>query len=712
MNTFLSLKPILSIVISTAFFVQAQAQAQTTVAEDDTLLKLSIEELMEVDVVSIATGVQQSVTRAPAVTSVITSEDIKAIGATDLDEVLETVPGLHVARSPLHYAPIYTMRGIYSDYNSQMLILVNGIPINTLFIGGKNRVWGGMPVNSIARIEIIRGPGSAMFGADAFAGVINIITKGVDSIETPEVGLRAGHFDTQEAWALYKNKWKDYQLAFTMEYRRTDGQREVIDADVQTYYDKLFGTHASLAPGPVNLPVRNFDTHLEVSKGHWQWRAGYQGHRNIGTGAGIGLALDPITRYTSDTLNTDLTYHHPEFSKDWDVTAQISFLDIQWTSLGSIILYPPGAFGGSYPEGFLGNSAVSERNSRIEVSGFYSGVKDHLIRLGMGYHYGDLYDVLHMANFGTDPKTGLTLPPGSPLMDFSDTPSSFLPKKTRKNWHAFLQDTWTVSPDWELTAGIRYDDYSDFGSTVNPRFALVWKTLSDLTTKFLYGKAFRAPSFVELYGANNPVALGNPNLGPETMDNFEVVFDYQISKNLRLVTNAFTYRWEDAILPQADAGATFTARNAGSQKAHGLEWEVSWKPLTNLNVAGSYSFQKALDVNRDHDPGNVPRHHVNLRTAWQYLPQWHFNTQVNWVAGRERTSGDTRPAVKDYTTVDILWRRQSLKGNWDLSFVMRNLFDADAREPSPGPDVNGILAIPNDLPLAGRNYFVEMSYRF
>ncbi|PWB57981.1 MAG: TonB-dependent receptor, partial [Nitrosomonadales bacterium] len=107
--------------------------------------------------VSIASGARQPVARAPSVATVVTAEDIAAIGAADLDEVLETVPGLHVSRSPIGYNPIYTIRGISTQYNPQVLMLVNGIPVTSVFAGNRSQIWGGMPVENIARIEVIRG---------------------------------------------------------------------------------------------------------------------------------------------------------------------------------------------------------------------------------------------------------------------------------------------------------------------------------------------------------------------------------------------------------------------------------------------------------------------------------------------------------------------------------------------------------------------------
>ena len=92
--------------------------------------------------------------------------------------------------------------------------------------------------------------------------------------------------------------------------------------------------------------------------------------------------------------------------------------------------------------------------------------------------------------------------------DVSDTDEVFMPEADRESYFVYVQGVVQMAPDWELTAGGRFDDYTDIGSTTNPRLALVWSTSLNLTTKFLYGRAFRAPSFAELLTLNNPVALG------------------------------------------------------------------------------------------------------------------------------------------------------------------------------------------------------------
>ena len=124
-----------------------------------------------------ATGSLKPVYLAPSVATVITAVQIEKMGATTLDEILETVPGLHVAPSGLNIlSSIWSVRGIRTSINPQVLLLLNGVGINSASDGGRVHRYN-MPVSMISRVEVIRGPGSAIYGADAFAGTINVITK-------------------------------------------------------------------------------------------------------------------------------------------------------------------------------------------------------------------------------------------------------------------------------------------------------------------------------------------------------------------------------------------------------------------------------------------------------------------------------------------------------------------------------------------------------
>src|SRR5574340_1581423 len=230
--------------------------------------------------VRIASGARQPIARAPSVATVITAEDIAAIGAADLDEVLETVPGLHVARSTAAYNPIYTIRGIHTQYNPQVLMLMNGIPITSVYTGNRSQIWGGMPGENIARIEVIRGPGSALYGADAFSGVINLITKTAADLDGAQLGLRAGSFNSRDAWVQYGGAWGGYDVAAYLRAGSTDGQRQIIATDALSTTP-----FPSLAPGPVNLGRDAIDGRLDLARDKWRLRAGYQRRAHVGSGA-------------------------------------------------------------------------------------------------------------------------------------------------------------------------------------------------------------------------------------------------------------------------------------------------------------------------------------------------------------------------------------------------------------------------------------------
>ena len=655
--------------------------------------------------VTLATGARQPVERAPAVTTVITAKDIAATGATDLDQVLATVPGLHVSVSPIAYNPLYVIRGIRTQYNPQVLMMINSIPITDHYLGDRGQGWGGMPVANIARIEVIRGPSSALYGADAFAGVINIITKTAADLSGTTAGARTGSFNTHDAWALHGGQTGPWQYATALEYRRTDGQSQAIKADSQSYFDSLFATDISNAPGSVNTGRDALDTRLDLARSDWRLRLGYQGRRNGGSGAGAAQALDPKGKFDSDRMNADLSYENPVFGRDWGLFSQVSYFDTRLQT--HINLFPPGAFGGAFPEGMIGNPERAERTLRADASTLYSGWSKHQLRIGTGYRNIDLYKVGERKNFNNMLAPFPGAPP--PVVDVSDDPNQvYILPHDRGIYYGYLQDAWSFAPDWELTAGLRNDHYSDFGSTVNPRLALVWQTTYRLSSKLLYGRAFRAPSFAELYNINNPVALGNSNLDPETIDTLELAWNYQATPSLRTGLNLYQFKIRDSIQFVADPApaSTVTAQNTDGLNGHGLEWEAAWKANQNVGFSANYAFQQTETELTGDNPGDTPQHQVYLRGDWAFRPDWSLNAQSKWISERERETDDPRSALNGYTLVDLTLRRQRLAPNWGLALAVHNLFDADAREPSPSPGL-----IPDDLPLAGRSYFLELNYQ-
>jgi iron complex outermembrane receptor protein len=530
-----------------------------------------------------------------------------------------------------------------------------------------------------------------------------------------------GSFNTRDGWILQGSEWAGFDVTAALEYHKTDGQKRIIDSDQQTVFDHLYGTHASLAPGPVNVKRNNLDLRLELARDEWRFRAGLQQRNNLGLGAGIASgALSPTSSYTDERWNADLTYQKQKITDNWDVEGQLSYLDLSTTHDNNNLAYPPGTalpigtngqfdFGSSnivtFPDGYIGNHDTFTRTARSSLSGNYAGFAQHMLRTGVGYNYSKMRGT-ESKNFGLDPATGLPIN-GASVVDVSNTSAAFiLGQPYRRNSYFYIQDEWKFARDWALTGGVRYDHFSDFGNTTNPRLALVWQTRYDLTTKLMYGSAFRAPAFWELYLVNAPFFYSNPKLKPETMDTTELAFEYRPRDDLRLGWDLFHYRWNDIVGFVTDPGSVIaTARNSGTQTGNGGELEAEWKATDTVKLSGNYSYQKSTDDMLNHDAGNAPHNQAYVRADWTFLPDWQLVPQAKWISGRERVAGDTRPPVADYTWVDLTLRCKDIREHWESAFSVRNLFNADAREPGPA-------GMPNDLPLAGRSVYGEIRFDY
>lgn len=692
--------------------------------------------------IAISTGTQKPIYKAPAVANVITAEDIKRIGATTLDDILETVPGLHVTFSNLRAQSIYTIRGFGNKlFNSQVLTLVNGVSIDTALVGSRPSGFH-MPVANIERIEVIRGPGSAVYGADAYAGVINIITKNGESSPGTQLGLRTGSFDTHEFWLTHGSKLGEWDFYVGLDYQTTDGDDErIISSDLQTNLDRAFGTTASLAPGPLATQYEVSDIRLELSNEHWRFKLSNLDITDGGNGAGAAQALDP-GMFDSTLQTADVTYNHENIADNWDFKAILSLTHMNAETDFQIL--PPGAtitigadgnlftapspacpIVGSAPacivtftDGVLGNPDMEEDHYRFEAITVYDGIDNHRIRISVGTEEEEL-TVAEAKNFGPGVIDGTASPIDGTLTDVTGTTGIYIVNGGADRTVNFLslQDEWTISNDWELTAGVRYDDYSDFGDTTNPRVALVWQTSYNLTSKVLYGKAFRAPSFGDQFQQNNPATIGNNMLEPETIDTFELVFDYRPTLDSQIIFNAFVYDAEDLIRFVRDATGASVAQNTLGQEGKGFEIEASTKISDNLKLYANYSHIDAED-NITNDPtADIPTDQLYLNLSWRIANKWTASAQANWIAGRERLRknpnnvalvADTRPEIDDYTVVDFVIRHEDVVDGFDLALSVRNAFDEDARDPSAAPNP----AIPDDFPLPGRNYYLEATFSF
>lgn len=675
-----------------AFSIQA--------AQDDRLehfISLSLEDLVSLET-TIATASKQTTTQAPAVVTLITAEDIKATGASNLVDVLEGVPGIHIRTSQFANRPLIQFRGAKA---TQTLLMVNGASMKDL-VWGFGIFWKGFPASIIERIEIIRGPGSALFGADAAAGVINIITKTAGKIKQSEAGVRIGSFNTLTTWMQHGDNWGGFDIGLTAELSSTDGHSPLIQRDAQTATDELFGTSVSYAPGKAQYGWRNQDIRFSIAKDHWRILLDYvtKSDLEIGlTGAGV---LDPTTLANDRRYDIDWIYNNSDLSENWDIDMELRYQDLNYNSGNGFLERPAGYRNtlGLYPRGVVNHMESAERRIIFETSGLYTGIKNHALRIGTGYTWQDLYIVRQHVNSGTGPD-GSPLPAASSVVDVSNSPFAFAPEKTRIISHIFVQDIWNISPAWELTAGTRYDKYSDFGGTMNPRLALVWLSSEKLTSKLIYGQAFRDPSYQELF-AETSRSLPNPNLAPESSKTIDLSFSYIPIRSLQLGTNFFIFDQSDIIVPVEVGKSKKQFQNTGDHQIKGIELETRWQAADNISFYINYTHrEQAYDGFR---AVQEPSEEAYFRSDWGFSKKWNWNLQFNWIGKRTRPASDTRSPVASYLVTDSTLGFTTTK-NWEFSASIRNLLNADTREYTGS-------SIPGDLPLAERNAYVDMRYKF
>ncbi|HCK81488.1 MAG TPA: TonB-dependent receptor [Candidatus Competibacter sp.] len=468
-------------------------------------------------------------------------------------------------------------------------------------------------------------------------------------------------------------------------------------ADQQSRIDALLGTTASLAPGPLNTARDDFEARIDVARPtQWRFRAGYQGFHDVGTGAGIGLALDPDGRLNVDLFNTDFTYR-PPLPKPWEGDIQASYL--RTVTKGDVTTLPSGTLRGLFPVGIRNAFTYDVNQFRLDATVRHEGFFGHQLSFGAG---------VHRSENATEEKVNYLVTPAGilPAGRFANTRDlgidKALPDSERTNIYAFVQDQWHLAPDWHLTAGLRVDRYSDFGTAVNPRLALVWNAAPDLIFKALYGRAFRAPSFFDLYGNSPFILVGDRGIKPEKLDMLELVaFKSWVPYPLSTTLNIFGYETRDLIAIEPTDPLAFASpsnnRNIDGTRGHGLEFELRYDPVPDIRLKLNYAFQHQ-DEGTSLMGRIAPEQQFYGEINWRFRPHWQLNTRAKWIVD---PSG--------YAFVDLTLRNTEAAGadRWDVTLGVNNLFDTDAHEATLFT-----RALPEGVPLPGRNVTAQIRYRF
>ncbi|MES2284676.1 MAG: TonB-dependent receptor [Bacteroidota bacterium] len=558
------------IFIQFSFCIKANSQIKDT-NQNETIIKLvdlSLEELMKIPIVS-STRTEIPISDAPSTVHVISSEKIEARGYFNLKELLEDIPEIEIqTNSHEEEKDSYTIRGIYG--NNKIIVLLNGIRYSPesgdFFVMGSN-----FSLENVERVEVLIGPASALYGPDAFSGVINIITKHGNSINGSEIKTSLGQFNTTFSSFIAGAKINDVtSFLASGHYYKTDEANypKLFEKDFE-WYNNNYRTKGELLlfndtlvskdpPRDFKMPVSSYSTNFQLNAGDFE--LGYA--RNSESHSSSTGVKPEYTIYLKDALwktNSELIYvkHLYQFSnKKWFLTTTLK-THLHRLDPDSKFINVFNSFAGGY-------KYKRERVSKLEEQIDYKLSKTNTIVLGFSHSYFNVLAKTADLPFPFDETlsgdqqglyylgTNVTDSSGKDLRVFHD-----FHELSYTNTGIFAQLQCKLLKHVDLTIGTRYDYNTRYGESFNPRMGIVFDKLKKTKIKFNYGRAFRAPNptfSYGHYGAFEPVTdssgavtglkssfwhLPNPDLKPEELESFEGIIFYNFSSNLVFSTNLY-----------------------------------------------------------------------------------------------------------------------------------------------------------------------------
>jgi iron complex outermembrane receptor protein len=627
------------------------------------LLDMNPEDLMKIPVVIGATKVEQKTTEAPSSITIISADEIKRYGYRTLGDVLESVQGFYVSYDRNYQ--FLGARGVnLGDFNSRILLLVNGHRVNNdLNDGAFIDTAFILDIDLIDRIEIIRGPGSVLYGNNAFFGVINVITRQGKNVDGVEASGTYGSFD---AWSGRVSLGRQF----------TNGLQFLLSG---TLYN---------SDGPENLSYPQFKTPAQNNGVAHQRDAdgagSFYGSINYKDFTLEGAFVDRVknnptaqfaTTFNSARLRTDdsrsyvtLKYAH-KFEHDIDVSA-----DVYYDRSDFRVGLP------SDPLFFEERQAGEWAGGEVQVN---KKILDrHILTVGAEYRNDFRQDRLVV-----QPSTGTV---------FTDVHSS------RRNYGIFGQGLFTVVTNrLQLDAGVRYDQYGHFDPTVSPRAALIINPCEQSTIKLIYGTAFRDPNFLEL---SDPRFQ---DIKPEKISSSEIVYEQGINQYLRSSISGYYNRMDDLIDFRNGIFTNFDAETFGTELALNGKWQ------NGIETRVSYTLQHTED--RDSNAGLIdsPTHMIKFNASAPLLKDKIFaGLEVQYTSGRHTVFTDLSGATVSaadapgFPIVNLTLFSRNLVKNLEASASVYNLLDTSYFDPASR------FHLQNVIRQDGRSFRLKLTYRF
>lgn len=679
------------LVLSIAPFI-LRSQVDSTV---NTLLDFSLEELMNLEVVSASVS-GQKLSNAPSTMLIITAQQIEERGYEELSDALRDVPGIDFIHINGYAPTLIYFRGMYGAENLRALLMIDGIPENN--ISGTNDMGGpAYSLHNVERIEVIWGPASALYGANAFGGLINIITKKAEAMNGITIQRGQGNLNTSFEKAAFGMKKAGFDINFSGTLFRTDGPllKERSQNYTGSYVDNAYSFSSSIgytsAKCRAIIGYRAFDTPMGwgtlLNTPTKFLGLPSQGNGNVGT---VGILsedfrgekpgrYEPFSRTSfiqnTYTPNSKLSvFTMAEYRETGISEKSYSYITVDGKNLYRL----PSA---QYANRWGG-----------KISSTYSISELHKISVGAEFYQDNLEEGSRKLNLDTNHYTV------NGQFKVTGLYSTFMARKfvIWNNFGSFLQ--YELHTKWlretHVTIGTRYDINSKYGNPISPRIAVINQPTDKLTFKLLYGTAYRAPTITEIdqfrsnLGTRNNLA--NSDLKPEKVRTYELNVIYNPVKELLLQLNAFRNELTDIIILTSLETVGYTQnQNLGTAYVNGVEGKMDISFSKRIKVFANFTLQQGEQTAKHFSQNDTTFDIPNIAAAKGnvgltiYAAEL-FNVSLigNWVGKRNVLGSNPHGPVDGYfITNAAINTHRFFNDHVYVSLTVKNLFGVKYLDP-------------------------------